>query len=568
MKCKTPRWHRLGMAGLWVWGSIALAAESPNAPSDQNLIRDDQQRLIERQQQRLQELQRLPGEGEVLERTPSQARGQCFPIDDIAVKEATRLDDGASQRLVRPFRGRCLTADDLNELLRRLTQAYVDEGYVTTRAYLPQQDLSRGTLRVVIVEGQIEAIESEDGRLSSRELAMASPTGAGDTLNLRDLEQLIDQLNRLPSNQASMELLPGDAAGASRVQVANERQKPWRLSLSRDNDGSEETGEQQWRVGFEWDSPLGLADQFVARLGSDANAPSASGSDNHFFSYRLPYGYWNLSYSYADSDYRSLAEANGFTFTLEGRSERHRFQAERLLARDSLSKTSVNFELGRLSTRNYIDGSRIEVSSQQLSELGVGLNHGRRVGRGFLNVDIGWEKGLTIFGAQMDRDPPPGAPEAQYDKGTLTLSYLRPFTLFQERLRFSSLLNAQWSNDVLFSPERLSLGGRHSVRGFREQTLSGDSGGYWRNQVTWQRPIDFARPLLTALDVSLAYDVGVIHRGEYNPELSGVLSGLALGLGLSGDRLEARLGIARSLERPDVFERTETPVTFSVTASL
>ncbi|SDF83310.1 hemolysin activation/secretion protein [Onishia taeanensis] len=460
-----------------------------------------------------------------------------------------------------------MMVDDLNELLRRVTQAYIDKGYVTTRAYLPQQELSKGILRVVVVEGHIEAIESQDGGLSAQELSMASPVTAGEALNLRDLEQLVDQLNRLPSNQASMELVPGGLEGGSRVQVSNDRQKPWRLSLGRDNDGSEGTGEQQWRLGVEWDSPLGLADQVVARLGSDANSQPATGSDNHYFSYRLPYGFWNFSYSYTGSDYRSLAEANGFTFTLEGSSERHQLRAERLLARDSMSKTSVSLELGRLSTRNYIDGSRIEVSSQQLSELAIGLNHGRRIGRGFLNVDIGWEKGLTIFGAQMDRDQPSGAPEAQYDKGTLTLSYQRPFMLNQENLSFSSLLNGQWSKDVLFSPERLSLGGRYSVRGFKSQSLSGDRGGYWRNQLSWQRPLDLARPLLKSMELTMAYDVGKIYRGAYNPELNGTLSGIALGLGLSGDHVKANISIARSLKRPDVFERPETPVYFSVAAS-
>jgi hemolysin activation/secretion protein len=75
---------------------------------------------------------------------------------------------------------------------------------------------------------------------------MAFPGKVGEALNLREVEQLVDQLNRLPSKQAQMELTPGTQIGGSEVVVKNTPQKPWRASLSRNNDGQKSTGEQQW----------------------------------------------------------------------------------------------------------------------------------------------------------------------------------------------------------------------------------------------------------------------------------------------------------------------------------
>ncbi|MGC6801786.1 ShlB/FhaC/HecB family hemolysin secretion/activation protein, partial [Pseudomonas aeruginosa] len=115
---------------------------------------------------------------------------------------------------------------------------------------------------------------------------------------------------------------------------------------------------------------------------------------------------------------------------------------------------------------------------------------GRRIGSGFVNLDLGWQQGIGALGAQGRGHPHAGDSHARYDKYSLTLSYLQPFQLWGERFSFDSLATGQRSEDVLFSPQRISLGGNSSVRGFKDQTLTGDSGGYWRNQLRWRRAVE------------------------------------------------------------------------------
>lgn len=558
-----------GVALLWHSGlqaqQLSPQQVRPTPPGvDRNFIRGDQQRLLDEQQQRLEQLQNLPGEAEASATPEAPESSACIDIQSIELKGATRLSARDVASLVAPWVGRCLGVNDLNALLGAITEHYVALGYVTTRAYLPQQDLNDGVIEVVVLEGRIEALESTTEVPTSRELWMASPTAVGEVLNLRDLEQLTDQLNRLPSRRSTIELVPGESPGDSRVQLNSEGGRPLRLALGRNNNGSESTGEQQWQLGVEWDSPLGLADQFVAQLGHDVTQQPGRGSADQYLSWRVPYGYWNLSYAWTASDYHTVGEADGFEFDLDGASERHRLQVERMLHRDDISTTSASLGLSRLSTRNYVEGARSDVSSHRLTELGIGLNHGRRIGTALVNVDLGWQKGLTLLGADTRSDPLPGTPDPQFNKATLTLSYLQPFSVAGQRLSFSSLAHGQWSDDVLYSPQRLSLGGQSSVRGFKEQTLSGDSGGYWRNEIRWRRALDVARPLFHSLDTWLAHDLGVIHHGDHNPDIHGRMSGVAIGLGLAGDHLAASVSVGRSLERPDALPESETPVYFSV----
>lgn len=179
-------------------------------PGETDLIRERQDRLLEEQRRRLEELKELPGK-EVKPAAPTApADTRCFPIKNIELNGADSLSESEKNRLLKPYIGQCLGVTQLNELLKVITDHYIEKGLVTSRAYLPQQDLSGGHLKVLVVEGKLEGLKGAEGsKLSDRELGMAFPGKTGELVNLREIEQLVDQLNRLPSNQAQMELAPG-----------------------------------------------------------------------------------------------------------------------------------------------------------------------------------------------------------------------------------------------------------------------------------------------------------------------------------------------------------------------
>ncbi|OCX24646.1 ShlB family hemolysin secretion/activation protein [Pseudomonas graminis] len=520
--------------------------------------------MLKDQQRRLEDLKSLPGKqpAPVAPATPVDTR--CFTITAIELKGAASLSDAERQHLTQPYLGTCMGVSQLNELLKTITNLYIAKGLVTSRAYLPQQDLSKGQLQVLVVEGLLEKLRSAaDGGLSKRELAMTFPGREGQLVNLREIEQMVDQLNRLPSNQAQMELTPGQEVGGSDVMVKNTPQKPWCVSLSRNNDGQRSTGEQQWNTGLEWDSPLGLADQLSLRGGHDAMTDRLHTSHNTGLAYNLPWGWWNFSYSYSESEYRSQAQANGFDFKQNGDSQTHQLRAERVIYRDALSKTSLNLGVSNLRSNNYIEGSRL-ASSNRISEVQYGINHGRRVGSAFLNLDLGMQQGISAFGAQDNNHPGPGEANARYRKYTGTVSYLQPFKLWDESFTFTSLATGQRSEDVLFSPQRMSLGGSSSVRGYKDQLLAGDSGGYWRNELRLTRPVtlDWLRPAFSDYGIAASYDQGVIANDRYNDDAHGRLSSNAFECFARGQHVAATVTFAHSLERPGGLIERESPIYF------
>ncbi len=568
MSSLLPRTRYLLCTFLLAYLSLNSASAAPT-PGDQDLIRDRQNRLLEEQRRRLEELQDLPGKGTQSQTPAAPADTRCFPIKDIQLQGADSLSTSDRVRLLKPYVGQCLGVSQLNELLKVITDFYIAKGRVTSRAYLPQQDLSSGHLQVLVVEGKLEGVKGGPGStVTDRELAMAFPGKVGEPLNLREVEQLVDQLSRLPSKQAQMELTPGSQVGGSEVVVKNTPQKPWRASLSRNNDGQKSTGEQQWGAGLEWDSPLGLADQLILRGGHDAMSDHQKTSKYSMLYYNVPWGWWNFSYTYSESDYRTLGDADGFKFKQSGDSQNHQLRAERVIHRDDVSKTSVNVGLAHIRTNNYLLDTRLGPSSNRLSEFQVGINHGRRIGSAFVNLDLGMQNGIGAFDAQsndQERDREGNlTPTPNYRKYTATLSYLQPFTLWGESFSFSSLATGQRSEDVLFSPQRISLGGSASVRGYKDQQLTGDSGGYWRNDIRWARPVtwDWMRPAFLEYGASVGYDQGVIRNDRYNETLHGRVSSNSLELFARGKNVSASVTFAHSLERPAVMSEREAPIYF------
>ncbi|WP_371364354.1 ShlB/FhaC/HecB family hemolysin secretion/activation protein [Pseudomonas sp. QL9] len=536
------------------------AASLPATPGERDYQHERQEQLLREQERRLLELQQLPGEAAPQSPEESAGDSRCVVVRSINLQGAEHLDLSTRERLLAAHRGRCLSAHQLDGLLKAITDHYLARGLVTTRVYLPQQDLSTGALQIRVVEGHLEGFDNSS-LASDRELGMAFPGRPGELLDLRELEQLVEHLNRLPSRQAQLELVPGQEVGGSRVRVAGERDKPWRVSAFRDNSGERSSGEQQAGVGLDWDSPLGLADQLALRAGQDVVSDRWKASDHQGLFYSLPYGWWTFSYGYQRSAYRTRSQGYGYAFTLDGDSQVQRLGGERVLHRDAVSRTSLNLGLARMSSRTYIDGEEIGIASSEITEAQLGFGHGRRIGGAFINLDAGWQQGIGALGAQGEHDPQPGEPHALYDKYTLTLSYLQPFQLWGERFNFDALATAQRSEDVLNGPQRISLGGLNSVRGFKEQSLAGDSGYYWRNQLRWRRPLAWG-PWLQEYGVGYGYDFGAIAHGRYNPDLHGRLSGHALEFRVRGRHLAAALSFARSLERPAVIERRERPVYF------
>lgn len=394
---------------------------------------------------------------------PETPAGPCFPIRDIQIQPVDILSARRVQAIIAPYRGRCLRAADLTALQQALGAQALAEGLVTTRVVVPEQNLVSGTLHFEVWPGRIEAVQAPS--LGRGELAMASVLRTGDLLNLRALEQTVDNLNRLASQRASMELLPGEKPGGSIVALNVARTAPWQAGLSWQGEAlNANKRTHTLRASATLDSPLKLSDRLT--LGANANLEDqqVDGAYGGSVDYDLPFGWWRFGIGADRFDYDNSIASGVTTFSATGASRSWRGELARLLYRDVRQRLSVALHGKQRLSDNAIDDTAIGVSTTRVSALGLRADFSRVAAPWVCDASVDVENGAGRSWAE------PSSIDRHYAR--LLVSTRLQYHLTQ--MNFSGSMNGQWSEARLAPGEQFTLTGQ--VPGFSPQTLNAATG--------------------------------------------------------------------------------------------
>lgn len=538
-----------------------------SAQSDSAAILERQRQLIENQQfQQLREdqeraLQAMPEvKGADLNKLVPQIvvtreAGLCRDIREIEITgDAQLIADDSFANIKRDYVSRCLSVNDIEIILALLTKYFIERGFVTTRAYLPAQDLRSGKLEIIIVAGRIDSYQTEGGRKGAIQPYTVFPGRPGDVLNLRDLEQGIDQINSLSSNNARLNLLPGSLPGSSIVTVQNRSSFPVHLYSAYDNLSADTTGRNSVSVTVSADSLLGLNELFsVTRRHSVFPFVSEHQSASTGILARFPSGYNTLWINYNRSDYRNmLSLPSGTKLNATGSNDSWSVGLDRVLFRNHSTRAGLSVKLASQESNNWLAGEFLPVSSRRLTFFDAGGNVFSQLWGGVFNSQISVTRGLPLFGGLHDANNLSGdLPHAQFTRFTLNAGYSHRFTFRDTDLVFSTQFSGQYSLNTLYGSQQILIGGSSSVRGFLNTSLAGDNGYFIRNELSlpWRRTAgsvgDIAGRVYTGVDW-----------GRVSNRASGVssgsLSGITLGMELQWHPISLNTFVSHRLSVPSV----------------
>jgi len=576
------RFSKICLSLLFFWLLLPNAySQVGQTPASEEQRRRAQAEAQERQRLAQEPRVELPAEVQkesstIIMTLPSET--PCFPLHRITLQPSLQLSDhatriGASALPLAPFFfaqeylqnyvGQCIGKEGLNLIIQGLTNIILQKGYSTTRVGLAEQDLSSGVLTLTLVPGLIHAIRFSDPSLYGT-WRNAFPTGNGQLLNLRDLEQGLEQMKRVPSQDVEMQIVPAEQPGESDVVLTVRRNKAWKFTANLDNSGAKGTGQLQAGGNFSVDNLLGLSDLFNVGINTDAeHNNSQQGTKGHNVYYAFPVGYWYGSLSASDYAYHQKIAGKEETYTSSGKSQNVDLKMNVVFQRDQTQKNSWQFNIGKRWANAFTNDIELEVQKRNVTYVETGWVHKHYFGNAQLDLTLLNRWGVTWFGGQRDRENLPEDEQTfQYSLQTIDATLNVPFQLASKPLNYSATLRAQNSQSALYESEQFSIGGRYSVRGFDgELTLTSERGFYLRNELDMPFEIPVTGSIQSAY---VGLDVGKVFGPNVQYLVGDKLAGATLGLRGTYQGVSYDLFSSWPLYRPEEFKTAIPTVGFNL----
>lgn len=412
----------------------------------------------------------------------SKTSDKCIGVSEVFFNGAENLNIYHKKNLSKLVIGKCLDALAISNFLKEVTNNYINRGYSNARAYLEKYDVESKSLYLVIAEGKISSItlkninpdksESEASIFDKSQMFFAFPSSKGEIFNIRDFEQGISNLNRLRSNNATIESRPSEIAGESDIIINNYRNNSgglfhgWQTAVNYENTGSKSTGMFNTTYSVSKDNLLAINDNIsFSQVKSDR-------SETNMISVSIPFEYWNFRYNNSSNKYNSFTSSR---VRVEGTSTNHDLSLERLIFRGKVNELTLNSNLNFRNQTRKVAGV-VDLKSQRLSTARVGFDYVLRHKIAVANFSFLYSKGLKIHDAiddQKDFSSPlnKDAARAQFEKYTYNLNLYKPIT---ESLSYNLQATVQHSPDALYSSEIIYVGGnKFSVRGLQYDGIYG-----------------------------------------------------------------------------------------------
>lgn len=477
----------------------------------------------------------------------------CVPLVTVNVETSSLLNPADAQTLIDPMLGVCIDARLVQEILSTISAYLIEQGYVTSRPYLLEQDINDGEIEVKLLIGIIEAVIDADSGSSNASIAGAFAFN-GEVLNLRELETALEAIERPQSVQASFEIRPGSQQGGSVIAIKTVKSSPFRVELGAN---ARTDIDAQLSLRATLDNPLNINDVIEFRYNSGDVFQAYQSDRSSELGYSVAVGSYLLSYSHSDLTYKQRVQGFSGSLESEGDSVSNRLWLEKLMSRGQAYRFNLGLGLELEDSSNSFEGERIDVSSYKTSKVAIELGHDWFAGWGQLATNYVYQQGLDAFGARDDNffNEVAGVDSdarLQFQKHTLNsqLYYYLPNPSWYIDLN----LFLQHSDDILYNADKLFLGSENTVRGYT-WALSGSNGWYGRSDLVKRfqsvvNPFSGTR-LSKSISLSLGIDYGEIRCEIDNPDLCGEIYGLGAGLVISDDNFNALLSWGHPLKELD-----------------
>ena len=449
-----------------------------------------------------------------------------FFVKDIQVTGSTVLQPEIKELIKNSkLKYRTATFADLVCLRSRITALYLQNGYVTSGAFLADnQDLSQGIVKIQVVEGELEDIQIKGlNHLSENYVRSRLKIGATTPLNKQSLETALQLLILNPIiATVNAELTAGKRAGSNVLLLDIREADAFSTTLAVDNYRAPSIGEIQGSVNLAHNNLLGFGDRLSAQY------DFTQGLDLYNFSYTIPWNSYDgtLGFSYDNGD-SEIIEEQFRDFEIESETETISFNLRQPLLRSPNQEFTLSFGLDLRRRRTFLQGEPFafplggQDGQSNTTVLKFSQDWVNRNTKSVLAARSQFNLGIDAFDATISNTEPDG-------KFFAWQGQLQWVQQLSARNLMVARVGGQFTPNQLLSLEQFSLGGVNTVRGYQENQLITDSGILGS--------IEFRVPLTknpNTLQLTPFFDFGTGWNHEEPESDPATLASLGLGLNCS-----------------------------------
>ncbi|MUG91341.1 BamA/TamA family outer membrane protein [Scytonema sp. UIC 10036] len=454
-----------------------------------------------------------------------------IPVRQIEVTGSTVLSQDEIATITKPFEGRSVTLKDLRGVADSITQIYLNQGYITSRAVLVDQEITNGVVKILVIEGSLEKIEVQGNRrLNSSYIRRRIKLGAGKPLRASKLE---DQLRLLKADplltNVEATLKPGTDLGQSILSVRVTEAKAINGFVGVDNYSPPSVGSERFGGVISYRNLTGIGDE----LSASYYRSTTGGSNSFDFIYRVPVNAMNgtLQLRYAPTDSK-ITEPSFSRFNITSDSELYEISYRQPLIRTPRDEFALSLGFAVQDGQNFLEGVPTpfsqgpdEQGNSKTRVLKFGQDYIKRDSKGAWAIRSQFSFGLDVLDATINSDPTPDGRFFSW------LGQIQRVQLLGRDHLLVAQADVQLTPDSLLPSQQFVIGGGQSLRGYRQNARAGDNGF----RLSVENRIALQRNATGQPNLQLApfIDIGEVWNASGNPNKVSTQTFLAsVGLGL------------------------------------
>ena len=222
--------------------------------------------------------------GSIQQATVEELNTKGVFVNSVEVAPSEILTKEEINKLVQPIVGKNVFIEDIQKVIDSINNLYAEKGFVTARAFLPEQTVENGNIYIALTESKIGSITVEqnrwtkDGYITSR-----LPQKEGELFDIVELEKDVLDFNRYNEGvKLTANLKAGEKPGTTDIELVADENFPFHIMGIMDNAGRYNTGSIRGGAMIYADSLFGHRDRMS--LGSYFSR----GAQSPFFDYNFP----------------------------------------------------------------------------------------------------------------------------------------------------------------------------------------------------------------------------------------------------------------------------------------